>query len=219
MAEFEVFATPHNEELLRLARVLTADRAPAEDAVQEALVGVCSRDRTRPVEARPVTGHLRRRTGAAVRAGSRDPRWAHLAAVTVLTILMSSCGSQASRSGALDDAEHAARDRVQEHRTAYNGLLKELNSDASIERALGEGNPAVFDITFAGNSVTWGLVVVGEGFSGGGVGELSQGVRACVRLTGVVGRGDITVKDTACPPGPEASQGLPSYNETRRLYD
>ena len=166
-----------------------------------------------------MTGHLRRRPDAAVRAGIRDHRWAHVAAVAVLIVLTSSCNSQASRSKALDNAEPEARARVQEYPTAANGLLQSAGTVASIERALADGNPAVFDSRSAKGRVTWDLVVVGQGSSGGGVGQLTQGVRACVRLTGIPGRPDVAVTDTTCPSGPEASRGLPAYNETRRLFD
>ena len=171
------------------------------------------------VTARPDPGGARRAPAFLVRAGGRDLRWVHIAAVAMSTVLISSCNSQASRSEALDNAEPEARARVQEYQTAASGLLQRPNTVASVERALADGNPAVFDSRSAGRRITWDLVVVGEGSSGGGVGQLTQGVRACVRLTGVLGQVDVAVTDTTCPSGREADRVLPAYSETRRLYD
>ena len=87
----------------------------------------------------------------------------HIAAAVMSTVLISSCTSQASRSEALDNAEPDARARVQEYQTAARGLLQRPNTVASVERALADGNPTVFDSRSAGRRVTWDLVVVGAG--------------------------------------------------------
>lgn len=75
--------------------------------------------------------------------------------MAVLIVLTSSCNSQASRSEALDNAEPEVRARVQEYQTAASGLLQSPGTVASIERALADGNPAVFDSRSAKGRVTW----------------------------------------------------------------
>jgi len=86
------------------------------------------------------------------------------------------------------------------------------------QRRYATGNVMVLASSSDTSTVRWDIVVVESGQSGGGVGTLTLGVRACLRLSGSVGRSDVEVVDVPCPPSIENSNRFGAYDETVDLY-
>jgi hypothetical protein len=134
-----------------------------------------------------------------------------------LILLLAGC-SQSSRSGAIDSATDNARERVEQVRSQVGAILAGARFGAEAESQYATGNWMVLASSSDQSTVRWDIVVVESGQSGGGVGTLTVAVRACLRLSGSVGRSDVEVVDILCPPSIENSNRFGGYDETVELY-
>lgn len=133
----------------------------------------------------------------------------------LLAWALSGC-TQSSREESLDSATADAREEAGSFRDALARILVDSRNSREIEENFAD-DAFVIGSSSDAQRLCLDRVVVGTGTSGGGVGALTLGVRACIRYTGQAGSGEVAMSDVPCPERSDSRWG--AYDATVTLFD